>query len=80
MFFISFQQQELLNNLQKVQTALHPKLDLRPSIFSKHVDNFIEISGEEPVTYLGDRPERRFLGPLDPSIDMSQRTGMLITT
>ena len=31
MFFISFQQQELLNNRQKVQTDLHPKIDLPPS-------------------------------------------------
>ena len=44
-----------------------PKLDLRPSIFSKVVDNFIDVFREEPVTCLEDRPERRFLGPRDPS-------------
>ncbi len=46
--------EELLNNLQKVQTALHPKIDLRPSIFSKHVDNFIDVLREDPVTCLED--------------------------
>ena len=44
-----------------------PKLDLRPSIFSKVVDNFIDVFCEEPVTCLEDRLERRFLGPKDPS-------------
>ncbi len=41
------------NNLQKVQTALNPKIDVCPSTFSKHVDNSIENFKEEPVTCLG---------------------------
>jgi hypothetical protein len=57
-----------------MQTALHPKvgpkLDLNPSIFSKHVDNFINVFRGVPVTYLEDRLERRFLEPLDPSIQI----------
>ena len=50
-----------------MQTALHPKIDLRPSIFSKLVDNFIDVFREEPVKCPEDRPERRFLGPREPS-------------
>ncbi len=55
MFFISFQQQELLNNLQKVQTALHPKIDLPPSTFSKNVDFVFDVFGEGLVTDLKNR-------------------------
>ena len=39
-----------------------PKLDLRPSIFSKYVDSFIDVFREEPVTCLEDRLERQYFG------------------
>ncbi len=55
MFFIPFQQQELLNNLQTVQSALHPKIDLPPSTFSKIVDFIFDVLGECLVTDLKNR-------------------------
>jgi hypothetical protein len=55
MFFISFQQQKLLKNLQRVQTALHPLLDLPPSTFSKIVDFIFDVFGEGLVTDLKNR-------------------------
>ncbi len=55
MFFIAFQQQELLNNLQTAQTALHPKIDLPPSTFSKIVDFIFDVFGEGLVTDLKNR-------------------------
>jgi hypothetical protein len=67
MSIISFQQQELLNFLQRAQTALHPKLDLRPSTFSKNFDKIFDVFREEPVTDPKDREKGRFLGPRDPS-------------
>ncbi len=60
MVFISFQQQELLNNLQTVQTALHPKIDLPLSTFSKIVDFIFDVFGEGLVTVLTDLKNRRF--------------------
>ncbi len=72
MSIISFQQQELLNFLQRAQTALHPKLDHRPSTFSKDVDKIFDVFREEPVT----DPKDRFLGPRDPSIDGKENAKM----
>ncbi len=40
MFFISIQQQKLQHNLQRVQNAHHPNLDVRYSTFSEN-DDFI---------------------------------------
>jgi hypothetical protein len=77
MLIISFQQQELLLILQRAQTALHPKLDLRPSIFLNDVDNFIDGFREEPVKYLIDRPKDRFFGQRDPSFSKSNPTKFL---
>jgi hypothetical protein len=63
MSIISFQQQELLNFMQRAQTALHPKLDLRPSTFSKHVDKIFDVFRKEPVTDPKDREKGRFGAP-----------------
>ena len=41
--FVSLQQQKLLNCLHRVQTALHPNLDVRPSTFSKNFDSIFDV-------------------------------------
>jgi hypothetical protein len=66
-FSISIQSQELLHNLQRVQNAHHPNIDVGHSTFSEIDDFIFDVFREGLVTDLKNRRFLQISGLRDPS-------------